>query len=415
MESKQAMGVSWRNMEVGWLRWVVAKPSTSLHAACPSLPRVDIAYLSTFHPFRGGIAQFNARLLRELRAKGHTVRPRTFSTQYPSFLFPGTSQLVTAQDAAEAVDAPRTLSSISPFSWRRTATAIIGDKPDILLTRFWMSFFGPSLGYVARTVRARGIPAIALIDNIVPHEGRIIDKPFTRYFLNSCDGFIALSESVRADLIALRPDARAIVLPHPLYDHFGAAMPQNEAQRALGIAAGQRVLLFFGFIRDYKGLDLLIEAMAALPKDHVLVIAGEPYGDMAKYHYAIERLGLRDRVIDRIRYIPDQEVPLYFSAADAVVLPYRSATQSGITAIAQHFQKPVIATDVGGLKEFVDDGRTGVIVPEVSAAAIAAGIDRFGTIAPEVFRENIARVREELSWSGFGERLVAFASEMRSR
>ena len=374
---------------------------------------MDISFLSTFHPFRGGIAQFNARLLRELRAGGHAVRPRTFSTQYPSLLFPGTSQLVTTDDIAEPVNAPRVLSSINPLTWSATANAIAREHPDVLLVRYWMSFFGPSLGNVARRVRRHGITPIALVDNILPHEARSFDKPFTQYFLNSCDGFITLSESVRDQLLTLRPDARTIVLPHPLYDHFGAALQQDAAQHALGIAPKSKVLLFFGFIRDYKGLDLLIEALAKLPQDHVLIIAGEPYGEMKKYRDAIDRLGIRDRIVDRIRYIPDQEVPLYFSAADAVVLPYRSATQSGITAIAQHFAKPVIATDVGGLKEFVTDGRTGIIVPEVSADAIAAGIERFRTIDHSFLKENLMHAKGVHSWSRFAESLIAFVQEVR--
>lgn len=371
-----------------------------------------ISFLSVFHPFRGGIAQFNARLLRELRAGGHTVSPRTFTTQYPSFLFPGTSQFVAGTDTAEQVDAPRTLSSVSPPTWSRTAEAIIAEHPDVLLTRFWMSFFGPSLGSVARRVRKQGIPSIAMVDNIIAHEGRLIDKPFTRYFLNSCDGFVALSESVRHDLLEWRPDARAIVLPHPHYDHFGNALPKHEAQRALGIADDRRVLLFFGFIREYKGLDLLVEAMKALPSDITLVVAGEPYGDMAWYERAIHRTNLRERIIDRIGYIPDQDVPLYFSAADAVVLPYRSATQSGITAIAQHFAKPVIATDVGGLKEFVENERTGIIVGRPEALAIAAGIQRFYALGPAHFAPHLEAARERSSWSRFAEELVAFAQEV---
>ncbi|MFN8352621.1 MAG: glycosyltransferase [Flavobacteriales bacterium] len=373
---------------------------------------MKFAYLSTFHPFRGGIAQFNARLMRELEHQGHTVNPYTFTTQYPERLFPGKTQLVTPEDVADPINAPRVLSSVGPLSWITAADRIAQEAPDVLLMKYWMSFFGPSLGTVAGRLRKRGTRVITVLDNVVPHEGRFFDTPFTHYFLRRNDGFVAMSEKVKADLLSFVPDARVELLPHPLYDHFGARIPTAEARRQLGIAEGRRVLLFFGFIRDYKGLDLLIEAMAKLPKDIVLVIAGEPYGDMTKYHDAIQRLGLKDRIVDHIRYIADQEVPRFFSAADVVVLPYRSATQSGITAIAQHFATPIIATDVGGLKELVADGRTGIIVPTADPVAIAAGVERFYTMGPGAFAEGLARLREELSWERFAQRLVEFAGSL---
>lgn len=370
------------------------------------------AYLSTFHPFRGGIAQFNARLMRELQAADHEVLPYTFTTQYPERLFPGKTQMVTPEDVADPVNAPRVLSSIGPASWISAANTIGAQRPDVLLMKYWMSFFGPSLGTVAGRLRKRGTKAITILDNVIPHEARFFDKAFTGYFLKRNDGFITMSDKVRQDLLSLRPDAQVVLLQHPLYDHFGARMDTAEARRKLGVPEGAMVLLFFGFIRDYKGLDLLIEAMALLPKDHVLVIAGEPYGDMSKYHQAIVRLGVKDRVVDHIRYIADQEVPAFFSAADAVVLPYKSATQSGITAIAYHFATPIIATDVGGLKEIVHDGRTGVIVPQANVAAIAEGIQRFFTLDRGAITVNIAQLKEELSWKRFADQLVDFARSL---
>ncbi len=371
-----------------------------------------IAYLSTFHPFRGGIAQFNARLMRELQG-AHTVLPYTFSRQYPAKLFPGKTQMVAADDPADPINAPRVLDSIGPLSWYRAADTIAEQEPDILLMKYWMSFFGPSLGTVAGRLRKRGTKAITILDNVIPHEGRFFDKPCTRYFLERNDAFVAMSEKVKGDLLSLRPGANVILLPHPLYDHFGAALPMAEARRALGIAPDKKVSLFFGFIRDYKGLDLLIEAIAKLPADHVLVIAGEPYGDMGKYHGMIQRLGLRDRIVDHIRYIADGEVPTFFSAADVVILPYRNATQSGITAIAYHFGTPIIATDVGGLKESVEDGRTGIIVPEPEASAIADAIERFFKEGKaSAFRANIGALREELSWKRFADHFTAFAASL---
>jgi glycosyltransferase involved in cell wall biosynthesis len=374
---------------------------------------VKFAYVSTFHPFRGGIAQFNARLMRELESGGHAVKPYTFTTQYPERLFPGKTQLVTAEDVADPINAPRVLSSIGPLSWLSAPGVIAKDLPDVLLMKYWMSFFGPSLGTVSGRLRKKGVKALTVLDNVIPHEKRFFDAAFTRYFLARNDGFIAMSDKVKADLLSLRPDANVILLPHPLYDHFGAPLPMAEARRILGIADDRKVSLFFGFIRDYKGLDLLIDALAKLPSDHVLVIAGEPYGDMTKYHEAIARHGLKDRVVDRIRYIADQEVPVFFSAADAVILPYKGATQSGITAIAYHFGTPVIATDVGGLKESVEHDRTGLIVDRPDSAAIAQAMARFhqdGKAA--VYRGRIAELREELSWKRFADQLVAFASSL---
>lgn len=371
------------------------------------------ASLSTFHPFRGGIAQFNARLMRELQQSGHQVDPFTFTTQYPDRLFPGKTQMVTAEDVADPIDAPRILSSIDPRTWSRAAGIIARTQPDVLLMKYWMSFFGPSLGTVAGRLRKRGVKALTVLDNVVPHEGRFFDKAFTRYFLNRNDGFIAMSDKVRRDLLSFRPDAQVITLPHPLYDHFGSPLPVAVARQRLGIGATHKVVLFFGFIRDYKGLDLLIDAMAKVPEDSLLVIAGEPYGDVSRYKQAIARLGLEGRVRDHIRYIADQEVPVFFSAADVVVLPYKGATQSGITAIAYHFGTPIIATDVGGLKESVEHDRTGLVVPVPASEAIADALNRFFTEgrAP-VYRANIAALREQLSWKRFADQLVDFAGTL---
>lgn len=372
---------------------------------------MNIAYLSTFHPYRGGIAQFNARLSREWERGGHLVSPFTFTRQYPDLLFPGKTQLVTADDAADAIPSKRVLDSIGPWTWPGAARKVMATRPDLLVMKYWMSFFGPSLGHVAGAVKRRGVKTLTILDNVLPHERRFFDKPFTNYFLKQNFGFVAMSEKVKGDLLSLRPDAPVVLLPHPLYDHFGARMDTTSARQQLGVPKDAKVALFFGFIRQYKGLDLLIEAIAMLPPDHWLVIAGEPYGDMTAIQALISKPGVRERVVDRIRYIPDNEVPLYFSAADVVVLPYRNATQSGITAIAQHFEVPVIATDVGGLKELVAHERTGLIVPTADPAAIAASIQAFfnGGMAAAM-RANIAALKQELSWERFAKEVLRFAA-----
>ncbi|MEO8066978.1 MAG: glycosyltransferase [Flavobacteriales bacterium] len=371
-----------------------------------------IAYLSTFHPFRGGIAQFNAALYRTLERE-HQVKAYTFTRQYPEFLFPGKTQLVTPDDSADAVPSQRVLDTAWPPSWYGAARTIAKDAPELLIMKFWMSYFGPSLGTVAGQLQKRGTKVLTVLDNVLPHERRIIDLPFTKYFLNRNHGFIAMSEKVKRDLLSLRPDAPVHFMPHPLYDHFGASMPREEAARKLGIDPTLRTVLFFGLIRDYKGLDLLIEAFAQLGEGYQLVIAGEPYGDFAPYQKMIDVHPLRHRITAHARYIADTEVPAFFSAADCLVLPYKSATQSGITAIAFHFGVPVIATDVGGLAEIVEHERTGLIVPKPDATAIAEGIKLYFTgDRSQRLRGNFAQVKQELSWDRFSEGLVKFAETL---
>jgi glycosyltransferase involved in cell wall biosynthesis len=302
------------------------------------------------------------------------------------------------------------LDSTGPLSWGRTARAMAATKPDVAVLRYWMPFFAPAMGTVAGALRKQGVKVMSIVDNAVPHEPRFFDKPLTRWFLARNDGFIALTDAVKADILALHPAARVAVLPHPLYDHFGAVLPRSEARAKLGLPPDARVLLFFGLIRTYKGLDLLLDAFATLDPRYHVVIAGEPYGDFAPYQQRIDASPWKANIHVQARYIGDAEVPAFFSAADAVVLPYRSATQSGITAIAQHFGVPIITTDVGGLKEGVEHGRTGLLVPTVSAEALAAAIRTFFDASdPHAFRANIAALRAERSWAHFAKGLVDFA------
>jgi glycosyltransferase involved in cell wall biosynthesis len=371
------------------------------------------AFLSAFPPFRGGIAQFSTALVRELR-KDHAVEAFTFTRQYPDVLFPGSSQFDTT--TPDTIGARRMLDSIGPLSWGRTASAMLDTRPEVAVLRYWMPFFAPALGTVAGRFRRKGVPVVCIVDNAVPHEPRFYDKAFTRWFLGRCDGFVALTEAVAADIRGMRPEARILVLRHPLYDHFGAPLPTAEARQRLGIPADARVLLFFGLIRDYKGLDILLEAFAGLDERHHLVIAGEAYGDLAPYTERINRLPDPARVHLHARYITDAEVPTFFCAADAVVLPYRSGTQSGITAIAQHFGVPVLATDVGGLKEAIDHERTGLVIPAPTPEAVKEACALFFTDdRPARFREGLRQLRQELSWSHFAQELVAFCGSLKGR
>jgi len=369
-----------------------------------------IAILSSFYPLRGGISQFNASLLAGL-GKYHHVKAFSFSRQYPDFLFPGKTQYVTPDDEAEPVEAEALLDTVNPFSWVRTARAIRAWKPDLLVMKYWMSWFAPSLGWVARHA---GCKCVTVLDNVIPHEPHWFDKPLTRYFLKANDGFVAMSESVEADLLKLRPGAPHIVREHPLYAHFGAKLPREEAQRQLGIVTGRKTLLFFGLIRAYKGLDILLEAFRDLPETYQLVIAGEPYGSFDKYQHIIDSLPGKDRVYVFPSYVRDSRVKLFFSAADLAVLPYRSATQSGISAIACHFDLPMVVTDVGGLKGTVGARGTGIVASLPDPAVIRGEIERYfaDRSLQESCREAIGREKERLSWDAFSKALTDFAATL---
>ncbi len=371
-----------------------------------------IAYLSTFYPLRGGIAQFNAALYRALQEQGHEVAAFTFSRQYPQLLFPGKTQYVTEQDKADEIESKQLLDTINPISYFRTAAAIRQWQPDVLLMKYWMSFFGPSLGTVARNMLPK-TKVIMVLDNVIPHEGRFFDKAFTRYFLKANHGFISMSQKVENDLLSFVPEKPHILREHPLYDHFGESVERATACKKLQLPPEKKILLFFGFIRDYKGLDVLIDAFAQLDDGYHLLIAGEVYGSFEKYQQMLDRHPLRAHISVHTDYISDQQVPLYFSAADVCVLPYKSATQSGITSIAYHFELPLVATDVGGLKETIFHGKTGLMVPEPKAGLLAGSLkEYFAKGGKEAFRPAIAELKQKWSWPVFARKLTTFASEL---
>jgi len=375
-----------------------------------------IVYIGTAYPMRGGIAHFNALLAREL-ARRHAVTFLSFRRQYPGLLFPGKTQFVTDAEAAAGarVAAEPLLDSIWPPSWWATARRAARERPDLLLLRYWMPFFAPAFGTVIRQVKRR-VPAartVMICDNIVPHERRPLDLALTRYALAPVDGFVVMSESVRDDLLRIRPEARWKLVRHPNYSLFGAPVAKTDARAALGLAPGPWIL-FFGYIRPYKGLEDLITALPAIrARTGVrLLVAGEFYEGEARIRRRVAELGLDDAVRLDADYIPDARVPLYFSAADAVVLPYRTATQSGIVGIAYHLETPVICTDVGGLAEVVPNGRAGFVVPPHDTAALAAAVVRFYDEGwEERLRAGVREERRKYSWDTMAAAVEALAGE----
>ena len=378
-----------------------------------------IALLSCFYPFRGGISQFNASLYLEL-GKSHTVKAFNFTRQYPEFLFPGKTQYVTKDDDAVPIESDALLDTANPFTYGRTYRAIRDWEPDLVIISYWMSYFAPSLGYIARRLRKR-CKVISILHNVVPHEPRFFDAPLTRYFLSGCTGNVTLCDEVAEDLKRLSPKALNITLFHPIYGHFGEKMPREEAEKALGLRPGMRNLLFFGLIRDYKGLDILLDAFGKLDSGYQLIVAGEPYGSFEKYRNIIDRSPAKDIASERVirirlftRYIKDSEVKVFFSASDLAVLPYRSATQSGISAIAYHFEVPMVVTDVGGLRQSIGDCGTGLVAPKADADCVVREIRTYFSDAnlKTLCVNSIRAEKDRLSWRTFSKRLLEFSDNL---
>lgn len=372
---------------------------------------MKIAYLSTFYPYRGGIAQFNASLYNQL-SRTNVIKAYTFTLQYPQLLFPGTSQMVQKGDNALVIDAERVLNTIQPLSYISAARKIKAAKPDILLTKFWMPYFAPSLGYVSGKLK-KSSSVISILDNVIPHELRFCDLMLIKYFLNRNDAFVVMSETVKRDLLKLKPDAKFVFHQHPLYEHFGDKIQKLDARAHLGLPQDKKIILCYGFIRDYKGIDLAISAISRLGDDYHLVIAGEVYGSFDKYQSQINELNAGGKISLFTRYISDDETPFFFSAADACLLPYKSATQSGIIAIAYHFDLPVIATNVGGLSEMIEPYGAGIMIDRPESSAIAEGIKRFFNFNTDEFIANIQSYKLKASWKSLAETIINLAGEIK--
>jgi len=373
-----------------------------------------IVILGPAHPFRGGIAAFTDRMALAFVDAGYDVEVLTFTLQYPSFLFPGKTQFSDAK-APTAFKITRAFSSINPLSWIFLGRKIRRMRPEILIVKFWLPFMGPSLGTIARIVRRNHYTKIvANIDNIVPHEQNKSDRPLAQYFVNSVQGFLVMSRSVLEELVTFTVYKPHRFTPHPIYDHYGAPIPKAEAIRLLGLDESISYMMFFGFIRDYKGLDLLIKAAAEQKIRNMnlkFIVAGEFYSDPKSILLMVKELKLEDKFIFINEFISDSEVYKYFCAADAVVQPYKSATQSGVTQIAYHFNKPMIITRVGGLQEFVPDGKVGYVV-EPNSPSIADAIFKFyDEKKEEEFVANTAKEKLKFSWEVFVHELETLVEE----
>lgn len=371
---------------------------------------MKIIILGSAHPLRGGgIATFNERMAAVLQEQGHEVIIYSFSLQYPSFLFPGKSQF-TDEPAPVGLTIKSVINSINPMNWYVQGNKIKNEKADLIIVRFWLPFMGPCLGTILRIVRGNHhTQIISITDNVIPHEKRFGDEAFTKYFLKPVDAFVAMSREVLNDLkgFSRKP---SVYTPHPLYDNYGATISREEALKNIGLNPDEKYLLFFGFIRKYKGLDWLLEAMndeRIKSKNLKLIIAGEFYGDEESYTQLMEQYQLQNIVKLFNSFIPNDEVRNYFCAADLVVQPYKTATQSGITQIAYHFEKPMVVTNVGGLAENVPDGKVG-FVAEPNPTSIADAILRFfePDSIPELV-QNIKSEKERYSWENFTKKLLS--------
>jgi D-inositol-3-phosphate glycosyltransferase len=361
-----------------------------------------IKIIGPAYPYRGGIATTNERLAQEFISLGFVVGLETFTVQYPSILFPGKTQYNT-KSAPENLKIERTINSVNPFNWLKVGFRIRAEKPDLVIIRYWLPFMAPCLGTIAGLMRKnKHTIIICLADNIIPHEHRPGDRMLTNYFIQRIDGLIAMSKSVLTEAKLFRNKLPLGFCPHPIFDNYGEKLTFEEAKLKLNLDSKIKYLLFFGFIRDYKGLDMLIKAFAdeRLRNFPVkLLVAGEYYSDPEPYLQLIKENNLEDFIELRTVFIPDDEVNLYFSAADMVVQPYKSATQSGVTQIGYHFDKPMLVTNVGGLSEIIPNGKIGYVVePEIQNIADAL-FDFYENDRITEFEANIVEEKKKFSWA----------------
>jgi D-inositol-3-phosphate glycosyltransferase len=362
---------------------------------------MKVVILGSAHPLRGGLAAYNERLAKEFLQEKDEVTIETFSLQYPEFLFPGTTQY-SSLPKPENLTIHVSVNSINPFNWIKVGLKIRKQKPDVLVVKFWLPFMAPCLGTICRIVKGnKHTKIISILDNIIPHEKRIGDTFFTQYFVNSVDGFIAMSDSVYNDLSVFDKTKPRLLNPHPLFDNYGEAISKQDAIQQLKLDTAKKYILFFGLIRDYKGLDILLKAMAtdALRNSDIqLIVAGEYYSNKEEYEKLIQDLNLKEKVELHTRFVPDNEVVNYFCAADMVVQPYKHATQSGVTQICYHFNKPMLVTNVGGLPEIVPNNKVGFVVEPNEQEVANAILKFFNENKEPEFVQNILIEKQKYSW-----------------
>jgi glycosyltransferase involved in cell wall biosynthesis len=374
------------------------------------LSQKKIIIIGPAYPLRGGLASYDERLAKEFIDAGFDTSIYTFSYQYPSFLFPGTTQY-SSEPAPENIRIKVKINSVNPLNWIAVGNELKNIKPDIIVVRYWLPFMGPCLGTILRRVKKNHhTKVICIADNIFPHEKRPGDKAFTKYFLKPVDGFITMSQKVLEDLNQFAKNKPARFVPHPLYDNFGAIISKEEARKKLGINPDDRVLLFFGFIRKYKGLHILLEAMKILKEQQQnqnlkLLVAGEFYEDEKNYHELLNDPEIKPSLILHTNFISDSDVKYYLCAADCVVQPYRSATQSGVTPLAYHFEKPMIVTNVGGLPSLVPDRKVG-LVAEPDAQSIAEKISLYFELGEAFFLPQLREEKKKYSWKSMTEAIL---------
>lgn len=368
------------------------------------------------HPLRGGLATFNQRLAKQFGDEGHECSIVSFSLQYPSFLFPGTTQY-SSDPAPDDIIIHTLINSVNPLNWLSIGKKLKKWKPDLIVVRYWLPFMGPALGTILRQVKKnRHTKIVCIADNVIPHEKRIGDIPFTKYFLKSVDAFVTMSEKVLSDLRKFTNKAAQLV-QHPLYDNFGEAISKSEARKFLGLNESEKIILFFGFIRQYKGLDLLLKAMAdeRVKKENIrLLVAGEFYEDDKPYLQLVQENNLQEYVILKTNFIPDSEVKYYLCSGDCVVQPYKNATQSGVTPLAYHFEKPMIVTNVGGLPSLVPHEKVGLVC-EPDPKSIADSILRFYQLGEQYFIPHLRSEKQKYSWSKLSEAIFNLAEKNSER
>ncbi len=369
---------------------------------------MNIAILSPFHPYRGGLAQLNTNLYKELIKNGCNVKAFNFKCLYPRILFPGKTQYVENPKLVDECSSVRILDSINPLSYKKTADEINKYNPNVLIIPYWISFLAPAFGTIAYFLNKK-IKIVALVHNALPHERRFFDVFLTKYFFRKCDAFIVMSDYVEKDLLRLIPKAKILYNEHPIYQQFNKEESKNMACNSLKIDCTKKNILFFGLIREYKGLDILIEAMDLLDDSYQLIIAGESYVDFEKYQALINTSRLKNNIKVFEQYIPEKEVSIFFASSDLLVLPYRSATQSGVLAVAYQLEKPIVSTNVGALGTAIKKAETGIVVDDISPKSIAEGIKSFFSEGNQkVYLENIRSEKDRLSWSSFTKRLINF-------